>query len=70
MISGIESFELSEEMQKRLDNIKPADNIKFKFTKEQDYIIKNYYETKNKHELAKLMGCSRDTLLKRYKELK
>ena len=70
MMSGTETFTLSEEMKKKLDSLSGSMKGKFAFTSEQDYIIVNYYELKNKEELAELIGCDRGTLLRRFKELK
>lgn len=72
MLSGIDKFKLTEEMQNKINALHDSDNTgnKRQFTKEQDYIILNYYMVKNKEELAELLGCDRGTLRKRYKELK
>jgi len=69
-MTSIEKFTLSDEMQKKLDSLSSSTKNKFTFTPEQDYIILNYYELKNKYELADLIGCDRGTLLRRFKELK
>lgn len=67
----IKTFELSDEMRKKLDGIKNASNSSGKvFTKEEEFVILEYYEKKNKEQLAEMLGINASTLRKYYLKLK
>jgi len=69
MLSGIETYILSDEMLKKINSLTDSAKKNIVFTKEQDYIIKEYYHKKSKQELSKLLGICENTLRKRFREL-
>lgn len=67
----IKTFELSDEMRKKLDNIKNASSSSGRvFTEEEEFVILEYYEKKNKEQLAEMLGINASTLRKYYLKLK
>lgn len=66
----IKTFKLSEDMKKKLDSIADSNVKKEKvFTAEEEFILLEYYEKKNKEELAQMLGLSVTTLRKHYNRL-
>jgi len=68
--SKTEEYTISKEMQAKIDSLRDSERTPPKsFTAEQDLIIKTYYKSKNKKDLADLIGVCHGTLRKRYLEL-
>ena len=66
----IEEVKLSKEMLAKIESLRDSERTPPKsFTAEQDMIIKTYYKTKNKKDLADLIGVCQGTMRKRYLEL-
>ena len=66
----IETAKISEEMLAKINSLRDAGRAPVEiFTKEQDAIILEFYEKKNKIELSKLLGVCENTMRRRYKEL-
>jgi DNA-directed RNA polymerase specialized sigma24 family protein len=67
----IKGFQLSDEMREKLDKLSKAGTSSGKlFTKEQEFVILEYFHKKNKDELADLLGVNISTLRRHYKRLK
>jgi len=65
-----ETFKLSEEMLEKLNAIRDAGHNTVKeFTAEQDAMILEFYDKKNKAGLAKIVGVCASTMRNRHKEL-
>ena len=62
--------EISKEMMLKIEKLQSGHRSKVEFTPEQDAVILEYYEKKNKQQLSKLLGVAEGTMRKRYKELK
>jgi len=62
--------EISKEMMLKIEELQSGHRSKVEFTPEQDAVILEYYEKKNKSQLAKLLGVAEGTMRNRYRELK
>lgn len=60
--------EISEELLKQLEQVADVPK-RVQFSPEIDAAILKYYDKKQKEELAKVLGLSRDAMRKRYKDL-
>lgn len=64
-----DKIKISSDMLEKLNVLEDAVIREKIWSEEDDAIIKEFYPLKNKEELAKLLGVSYKTLLKRYREL-
>lgn len=72
MISGkIEEVKISKKMLEQIESLRDSERTPPRqFTPEQDAIILQFYEKKNKKDLSRLLGCCEGTMRKRYLDLK
>ena len=64
-------YNISDEMRKRLEGLNDSAESKIrKFTQEEELALIEYYDKKNKVQLAEFFGISYTTLKRKYKQLK
>ena len=70
MSRKVETFQLSEDMLDKLNALRGAGhNTTKEFTAEQDAMILEFYDKKNKADLSKIVGVCVSTMRNRSKEL-
>ena len=70
MKNSVETYTLSEEMRRKAEALTDSSKQSFRrFTEEEDTIILEFHNKKNKVELSELLGICTATLRNRYKEL-
>ena len=65
----VETFTISEDMIKKIEQLKDGGSKPFTLSEEQKAIIMEYYYKKDKRQLARLLGMSEATLRRHHKDL-
>lgn len=69
MMRQVETVKISADVIAKLEKLKDAGKTPLKLTEEQEAIILEYYNKKDKIELAKFIGISENSLRRHYKRL-